>query len=566
MKNRSVVMFMMAVAAVMLFFNYVTPPTLSDDVLYKCVWTLDETEARRPIETFGDVMESQAAHRQVVNGRMVVHTVAQVFMGMVGKDVFNVLNAFMFCLLVLLCALWVRPVQDGKDVRAMVVDGAHGLFLPVVLFTFLFFILVPGFHDAFLWFVGSFNYLWTMVAVVAFLIYFYKKKDAALTAGSFLAGPFALLAGWTHEGLTLPLSLGLMVWMFLCRRDALRSGAFPAVLCFMAGTALCVLASGTLERVESSGMSLMSRMFYGCYCIFRFVRVSWLLLAVVAVAWFRHRRDVLKDELRRHIVLYSALLPAFGIILVCGRTQARVCTHAEILVSLLLVSLLLRLKPDRSFRTVVVAACVVMTAVTVSVAGFGVTNKHNYDYQLAQQQNPAVDVVKVRQMSDTGCALFDALVERYVVPSVEFGFFSCYQGFDADDVNLRSAAMLYGKRRVIYLPEEFAVRLQDMPQTFKGVMSDACGKIWVVCLPDGSRAKALRFLLHPEPPESLPLYKRPFAYEGDCYELPELKFKTVELYGRTYLFFARPLTNVYRRIKSIDVVLDSGERLNLDNL
>ena len=105
MKNRSVVMFMMAVAAVMLFFNYVTPPTLSDDVLYKCVWTLDETEARRPIETFGDVMESQAAHRQVVNGRMVVHTVAQVFMGMVGKDVFNVLNAFMFCLLVLLCAL-----------------------------------------------------------------------------------------------------------------------------------------------------------------------------------------------------------------------------------------------------------------------------------------------------------------------------------------------------------------------------------------------------------------------------------------------------------------------------
>ena len=85
--------------------------------------------------------------------------------------------------------------------------------MPLLLSTFLIFVLIPGFQDAFLWFVGSFNYLWTALAVLLFIMYFYRVERQAVGWKSFAVCPLAMLAGWTHEGLTLPLSIGFVLWM-----------------------------------------------------------------------------------------------------------------------------------------------------------------------------------------------------------------------------------------------------------------------------------------------------------------------------------------------------------------
>lgn len=554
MRNKGAFIFLLVVAAVMYAFNRATPLMLSDDMVYECVWTEDEAARPRPVRTLHDVVESQRAHYMMLNGRAVVHTVAQTFLGIVGKDIFNVFNALMFSLLLWLCMRFAvcGGVTASGDCRS---DEGGDVRLPVMaLAAFLLFIVMAGFRDGCLWFMGSFNYLWTAVAVLLFLCWFYRAGERPFTIGSLWVCPLALLAGWTHEGLTLPLSFGFFLWVLAGRRTAFRSAAFPSVLCFFVGTALCVFAPGTFQRASASEVSLPMRAFLGAYNMVFFVRVLWLWLLMVIVAW-RYRRDVLVMEFRRHYVLYAAMLAAYSIVAVCAQTEARVCFHAEFLALLLLLSLLVRLNPVRAWRPVAVAACAVMAAVAIAVMPFAVANARNYGHLMAQQRDPDAQLVRVRQLQKTRSVAFNGLIGRYVMQPVVFGFNSCYQGFNADENNMRCAASVYGKPEVIYLPEDLAEHFAAGDIPMRCPLSDRYGDIAVVRLTAGAQVRAVRFLLKPECMEDLPLRKRLLAYREDTYSLPENKFKAVQRDGRTYLFFCWPLSNVRRRIGRIQVVV-----------
>lgn len=571
MRNGRVVAFLAVLAVVMWFFCHITPPTLADDVLYRCVWVDEASDAatrRMPIETFDDIVESQKVHYLTNNGRLVVHSVAQTVLAFVGEDVADVVNALMFCLLVWLCAAFATDTFAVRRRYGGSGGGGSGdMFFAVVVCAFLFFVVIPGFRDAFLWALGCFNYLWTAVAVMFFLIYFYRARERRFAASNLWMCLPALLVGWTHEGLTLPLSFGFAVWLLAERRRAVGSAAFPAVLCFFVGTALCVFSPGTMGRAGASEVTLATRVFLGVYNMVAFVRVLWVLLAVMAVAWWRDRR-LLLNCLRRDYVLYAAAVPAYGIVMAVAQTEARVCFHAELLSTILLLNVIVRVRLVRIRRLVVACACAVMAAVTVALVPFALCNKRNHDRQMEQQTAPDVDVVRVDQLPRTGSKVFDSFVDKYILPSVVFGIYSCYQGFDADDCNLRCAAALYGKRRVMYLPREIAEKISDnaiaLPADvterngsvripLSATVSDRRGDIAVVRLADPRPVRELLFRLKPENAADLTLRQRAVRYKGDTYIMPELKFKTVTMGTTTYLFFAWPTTNVRRRIECLEI-------------
>ncbi len=557
MMTRRIWILLAVTAAVMFFLNRMAPLTLMDDVIYRCVWVEDENDltlARRPITTLADIAESQKVHYFVTNGRVVVHAVAQAVLAFVGENASDVLNTLLFCLLVWLSAKFVTMSSYRRDKPHSIFRQSHlpDIDVAVFLFVFLFYIFIPGFRDVFLWTLGCVNYLWTAVAVLLFLIYFYKSERRQRTATAYLACPLALLAGWTHEALTLPLAFGLCVWMVTGRHRARSSAALPAAICFVAGSLLCAFSPATIGRAAVGGMPVVLRTVVGGMNLVLNMHITWLLIVVVVVARLR-RKTVLSDELRRHRVIYCALVPAVCLVFACGQSAARVCFHVDFLASLLLVSLLLRLAPWRKGRTLAVCAVAIMTAVTISVAGFAWENGRNYDFQMAQQRDASVDVVKVRQVDKTGSRLFDALVDRYVLPSVVFGFNTCYQGFDADDINLRSAAVLYGKKRVIYLPEDVVEKMSADSSAFSRLATDSRGDIAVLRMPQGHKVSSLGFVLRGENPDTIPFYKRFLIYKGDVYDMPEQKFKTVDICGRTYLVFAVPLPNISRRVKDIKV-------------
>ena len=555
MRVWSVYVFITVVLAVMLFFNITTPPTLSDDLLYKFVWTADDMSPREQIGGVADIFRSQVVHYQVQNGRVVVHSVAQFFIGLVGKNAFNIVNALLFCILVLLCARFAVPLGTqvqyaGQRRPACRYDG----FAAVVFSVFILFVLIPGFQDAFLWFVGSFNYLWTAVAVVLFVNYFYRAKEQPFSPSCLLVCPLALLAGWTHEGLTLPLSLAFILWLVVERGKALRSSALPGVICFIAGMMLCVLSPGTVLRASASDATLLRRLLLGGYNMLVFVRVLWVLLVATLVLWVR-RRSTFVREFARHYELWFALLPAYGIILVCAQTESRVCFHAELIATLLLMRLIFMFNIRRVRTVTITAACALMTAVVVAVSGFALANHAGYRYQSEQQLDPHTYIIKVRHLPVTGSKPFDALVNRYVKPSVQFGFYSCYQGFDTSDINLRSAAAAFGKPGMIYLPCDIAAAVAADSVSCGVARYDAYGEMGVMRLPEGRTAASIQFGLKSLDEVDVPLYKRFATFRGDDYTLPEDKYKTVNICGRNYLFFARPLPDVRNRTKKISVKL-----------
>ena len=153
----------------------------------------------------------------------------------------------------------------------------------------------------------------------------------------------------------------------------------------------------------------------------------------------------------------------------------------------------------------------------------------------------------------------DLLVERYVNPTAEFGFFCCYMGFNSSDTNMRAAASLYGKRSLVFLPADVVERIESDSLAFSTCQLSADGSLYIYRLPRDGKVTSLVFHLNHEDLDSLMPHQRLVAYHGDSYELDDFRYKVVHVCGKPYLVFTRPTTNIFRRIKRIEYTLDSQQ-------
>ena len=81
--------------------NFLTPE-YNDDYFYKFIFDGDNANVNMPITSLEDVMFSQYNHYFNMNGRAIVHVVVQLFSGMWGKPIFNVINSLVFYFLYML--------------------------------------------------------------------------------------------------------------------------------------------------------------------------------------------------------------------------------------------------------------------------------------------------------------------------------------------------------------------------------------------------------------------------------------------------------------------------------
>ena len=65
--------------------------------------------------------------------------------------------------------------------------------------------------------------------------------------------------------------------------------------------------------------------------------------------------------------------------------------------------------------------------------------------------------------------------------------------------------------------------------------------------------KGLEFLLKPEDPANLHFWQCPVAYKGDSYALDDFHWEVLQVAGRHYLVFTRPVTAISRRIDHIAI-------------
>ena len=195
-----------------LVLNFLTPE-YHDDFVYKFMFEGGGVNYGHRVQDVGDLIQSQVCHYSTVNGRSLVHFLVQLFTGLLGKQVFNVVNAIIFCIFI---GLLKRSWGKRHDLLGMAVA------LVLVL-------LMPRFKDTMLWMTGSINYLWSATATLLFLMIYEKRRHQAVDKRMPLTLVAAFLLGWTHEGITLPLAAALVIYhLSALKRDLGQQGLWLA--------------------------------------------------------------------------------------------------------------------------------------------------------------------------------------------------------------------------------------------------------------------------------------------------------------------------------------------------
>ncbi len=140
----------LCIFGLMLLCNRLTD-LVADDYRY-CFSYADNSRIRSVLEIF----PSMAAHRHIMNGRVVPHFLVQLFL-LLPKGIFDAVNSLFFVLLVWL----IHRLSVGR-----------GLSNPVLtaLAFFSFWAFQPDFGQVFLWLTGSVNYLWCGVFCLLWLL------------------------------------------------------------------------------------------------------------------------------------------------------------------------------------------------------------------------------------------------------------------------------------------------------------------------------------------------------------------------------------------------------------
>lgn len=131
-----------------------------------------------------DIFNSQVYQYFHWGGRIVAHTIAQIFL-MMPKWIFNIFNTLM---LIAEIYLIYKISQDGRKSKPI---------LLIVIYFLLWFCL-PVFGQTNIWLIGSCNYLWTTTIILLF-IYSYMKDIDDTPKNIILICLLGIIAGWTNE-------------------------------------------------------------------------------------------------------------------------------------------------------------------------------------------------------------------------------------------------------------------------------------------------------------------------------------------------------------------------------
>ena len=519
-----------------LVLNFLTPE-YHDDFVYKFMFEGGGVNYGHRVQDVGDLIQSQVCHYSTVNGRSLVHFLVQLFTGLLGKQVFNVVNAIIFCIFI---GLLKRSWGKRHDLLGMAVA------LVLVL-------LMPRFKDTMLWMTGSINYLWSATATLLFLMIYEKRRHQAVDKRMPLTLVAAFLLGWTHEGITLPLAAALVIHhLSALKRDLGQQGLWLA-LAYLAGGCVILLAPGTIARSGASdgltASSLALRVIAG-FTVLGKLHIIYLALSAIAIGWLADRETVKRVITGNRHLLLAALL-ACGIVLMAGMPSARTAFGLELFAMLLLLRLLgewaARLRPQT-------ARWCGMTLTAGLITFYGLLLSHTIpSWQesrrlIAQIEHTDDGIIGTREHH---AGLFSSHVCTMLSPD------STVNAMNYDPHGWpASIAATYGCDSLVFLPQTFLDDLKTHPERYERLSLDTPHEFYVRHIDDTASIKQVEMVLTENDFADIPFIFRPIARKMNRYTDTRVttdKWATVTLYGRRYLLVKRD-HELDRRLQEIIVL------------
>lgn len=342
------IVLLLILTGVFFYIRSVNRNLISDEIVYFYVFNedkvLDSKTEFREITTFSDVLESQINHYKVVNGRAIVHTIEQIFSGIIGLEVFYILNVCVFLFVVYLI---VKMFLNKHKY-------SHWLFTIIVL-------LYLFSEQSNLWISinYSLNYLWPL-CVTLLTLYFWNelrlgKKLSQITL--ILLPLLGLVTGWSNEALAVPLSS--TIFMYYCINYRKFSSKIALlILPLWIGTAFLVLAPGNFVRMQRDAFVST-----GNDLVFNLVCERLLLILIILFLLFVVLNKIkIKEFIRNNNIYIGLFIVSFIFVLALGLMPGRTYISVELYSFILIIKLLSGIKTKfSSFFYIEKFCCVIIT-------------------------------------------------------------------------------------------------------------------------------------------------------------------------------------------------------------
>ena len=336
----------------MLVLNRLTP-LICDDFTYNLNFLTKE-----PLGGFLEIFPSMYAHSYKMNGRLISHGLAQVFMLLV-PGVFDMVNAAVFAL-----TLWLMHRLCGSKSAVLMIASFCMLWL-----------FQPSYGQVVLWQVGAINYFWSLTALLLFIApellrfregrkLLKKKWHWACFCG------YAFLFGWYNEiasfvGIVMvPCLVLLGRWM---NGDKLTFKRFAPVVFAILG--YIVMLSMPAQAANKSGgltMELLTTRFRDCVTMLQTHCGFLLLLVTLLDSWCAVARVNKKSILGATLMALAGICANFMPIAASYYPERCMCTTVLLLI-MAIVWLARELMKTKGFA--VIAAGMALIAVLTIPSG-----------------------------------------------------------------------------------------------------------------------------------------------------------------------------------------------------
>lgn len=521
--------------------TYYTPIDIGDDIAYMFVFG----ENGRPIHSVIDCFVSQYNHYFVQHGRLPVMFLVQLFDAVLGKNLYNICNGLVFCITLYLL---VEYTFHRQSVFA------------IILSVFLVFFFIPAFGQTHLWLTGSIDYLWASTFVLLFLFIFRRYSKISPSLHLIWICPFSLIVAMCHEAFSLPLSFGLLVYLYIERKHLYNTAALPIAIAFIIGTLLLVFAPGTQRRLNTeSGIDMMyflKRLVAGVYSLFFTLRIFWLFV-ILFIYVYRKNRSGAKKFLMQHILLSSALIVAPVILFVGARYGGRINYATEVLALILLLHLICSFEPFRYKKFLSFTCALLLLLSYIPITLVAKDNFYNYKSVMKQLEEKS-RLVRVPQLQN-----INSFESRYLHYIVGFGEQSYTFVLDPDDLTTRNASIIYDIPGLIFIPEEiYSYCEENLSNINLNAFITKDGWPYIIKdIPNQVTIRDAKLLLRETNYANLPFYIRFVAPRLERFNAQNLsvRYAVVEMLGRRFLFVEKSLPEVNERIVGIKVEYDKEE-------
>ncbi len=294
---------------IFLTFNLYTP-LYGDDYLYSFSFSTEN-----PIQSIADIVPSLVAHYNTINGRLVTHFFAQLFL-LWGKPIFNIINSMAFIILgiIMYCFSGFSLKKPKAGLLALIYCSLYWL--------------TPGFGQSFLWLDGSSNYLWGVMLLLIFFIPYQRQMSPPRVHKArsfFLSVAYAIVnllcgivAGGTNENTSVAIICAIIILIIkrlFLDKEKCPMWMYTGLIGCIFGCAAMLLAPGNSLRAGhfggfSSLLGILRRALLICFTTLEYMAPIIVAYVALLIIFLHQNSHISKKE--KIDTLFPSFLFAFA--------------------------------------------------------------------------------------------------------------------------------------------------------------------------------------------------------------------------------------------------------------